>query len=139
MSEQPQGYTNLGTLLTIAGGLSFISAILSGFNRRMTVASNLLIFAGVALVLGTQKFIQFLTNPRRISGTLVFLLGFVLILFNRRFFAAICELIGIFILFGGFVPKMMNILQRVPYIGQYFRFALPSFFYRNVDQEELPL
>jgi hypothetical protein len=139
MSGNEEGYRNLGTLLTIAGGLSFFSAILSGFNRRMTVASNLLIFAGVALVLGPQKFIQFLSNSKRIAGTLTFILGFVLVVFNRRFFGAICELIGIFILFGGFVPRILNVLQRMPYIGKYFRFALPSFFYRNVDEEELPL
>jgi hypothetical protein len=133
-------FKNLGTLLTVAGGLSFLSAIFSGFNRRITIAANLLFFAGVYLVLGAVKFAKFLSQPHRITGSVVFLFGFLLILTNRlifRFIGGLLELFGILLLFGGFLPRLMNILQKVPYIGQYFRFALPRWLYPK--SEELPL
>jgi hypothetical protein len=131
---------SLGTLLTVAGVLSFLSAIFSLFNRRMTIAGNLLIFAGVYLVLGTVKFAKFLSQPHRVVGSVVFLLGFALILTNRlpmRVIGGILELGGILSLFGGFIPKLMNTLQKIPYVGQYFRFALPAWLYPRT--EELPL
>jgi hypothetical protein len=133
-----ESYRSIGTLLTVAGGLSFISALFSGFDRRMTIASNLLIFIGVYLVLGAEKFIRFLSSPRRAIGTAVFVIGFVLICFKKGFWGGLFEIGGICTLFGGFLPKLMNILQKVPYIGKYFRFALPRFLYQD-HSEELPL
>jgi hypothetical protein len=133
-------FKNLGTLLTVAGGLSFLSAAFSGFNRRMTIAGNLMIFAGVYLVLGAVKFAKFLSQPHRIAGSVVFALGFVLILTNKlafRLTGGLLELTRLMSLFGGFLPRLMNTLQKVPYIGQYFRFALPRWLYPK--SERLPL
>ena len=140
MADTENSYRNLGTLLTVAGGMSFLSSMLSGFNRRMTIASNLLLFAGVYLILGTRRFIRFMTEQKRLPGAALYGLGFLLVLFKRNVLGGLLELIGTFALFGGFLPRFMNMMQKVPYIGKYFRFALPSFIYRQSEQEtELPL
>lgn len=140
MSDTDNSYRNLGTLLTVAGGLSFISALLSGFNKRMTIASNLLLFTGVYLILGTRRFVRFITDQKRIVGAGIYGFGFLLVLIGRTGWGGLLELIGTFGLFGGFLPRFMNMMQKVPYIGKYFRFALPSFIYRQSEQEtELPL
>lgn len=136
MSEQ--NYKSLGTLLSVVGALSFISGILSGFNKRMLIVSNLLILIGVFLVLGLEKFKAFLMNKKRLPGSVIYALGLILLIANRNIIGGFLELIGFLSLFGGFLPKFMNMLQKLPYIGQYFRFALPSFFYSN-SNEELPL
>jgi hypothetical protein len=132
-----ENYRNLGTLLTVAGGLSFVSAIFSGFSRRMTIAANLLFFSGVLLVLGIRKFAKFLSQPKRILGSIIFLVGFLCVLGGRNWTGGLMEIIGVLTIFGGFVPRLMNTLQKVPYIGKYFRFALPTRLYPT--PEELPL
>ena len=133
-------YANLGTLLTVAGGLSFLSSMLAGFNRRMTIASDLLLIAGVYLILGTRRFVAFVTDQKRIIGSILYVLGLFLVLIGRSGWGGLLELIGMFGLFGGFLPRFMNIMQKVPYIGKYFRFALPSFIYKQAQREtELPL
>lgn len=130
-------YKSLGTLLTVAGGLSFISSIFSGFNRRMTIVSNVLFFLGVFLVLGIKKFISFITNKKRMLGTIIYSIGFLLILFGRNGWGGFLQIFGLLAMFGGFIPKLLNKMQKLPYIGKYFRFALPSFLY-DISNEELP-
>lgn len=136
MDEGEENYKNLGTLLSIAGTLSFVSSVLSGCNRRMLLASNFLIFVGVFLILGTQKFIKFFSSKKRIPGTILTVFGLLLIIIKKNVWGGLIQIVGVLILFGGFLPKLMNILQKIPYIGKYFRFALPSFFYQT--NEELP-
>ncbi|OHT08121.1 Protein transport protein got1 like protein [Tritrichomonas foetus] len=139
MSGKPEeNFKGLGTLLSVVGALSFISGILSGFNRRMMIVSNLLLIAGVLLVLGLEKFQAFMTNKKRLPGAIIYSVGLILLLANRNVAGGFLELIGFLALFGGFLPKFMNMLQKLPYVGKYFRFALPKVFYQN-STEELPL
>lgn len=131
---------NLGTLLTVAGALSFVSAMFSGFNFRMTMASNVLFIAGVYLILGARRFVRFLSDRKRLPGAVLYIIGVVLIIIGRSGWGGLIELVGMFAMFGGFLPRLMNILQKLPYIGKYFRFALPSFIHNQAPTEtELPL
>lgn len=141
MSESETNYANMGTLLTVAGALSFISAIFSGFDRRMTVAANVLFMVGVYLVLGSRRFIKFITEKKRMTGSILYGLGFLLVIFKKNVLGGLIELIAIFTLFGGFIPRLLNMAQKLPYVGKYFRFALPNFIYKHSEtfDPELPL
>lgn len=107
----------------------------------MTVAANVLFMVGVFLVLGSRRFIKFITDKKRMIGTVLYALGFLLILFRRNVIGGLLELVAIFALFGGFIPRLLNMAQKLPYIGKYFRFALPNFIYRHSEtlEPELPL
>jgi hypothetical protein len=131
-------YGGLGTLLTIAGALSFIAALFSCFHPRMTIASNFLIFDGVYLILGPHKFRKFILTPYRAIGTAIFVIGLVLIIFRIVWWGGILELVGLFTVFGCFLPHLIRFLQTLPIIGGFFRFAIPRRFYRATD-EDLPL
>ena len=139
MSNNEQNFKSLGTLLSVAGALSFISGIFSCFNKRIMIISNILIILGVFLVLGLEKFISFITNKKRIVPAIIYLVGFILILINWRIIGGLTEIVGFLSLFGGFLPRFMNMAQKLPYVGKYFRFALPSFFYKEANDETLPL
>ena len=134
MTESEEKYRNIGTLFTIAGTMSFISAIFSKCNTKMIIISNLLFFSGVYLILGTKKFFSFITNQKRIMGIISFGFGFVFVLFGRNFLGTFLEIFSIFVLFGGFLPKVIHYMRSIPIIGKYFRFALPSWLYRNNEK-----
>ena len=136
MSDIEPKYKNAGGLLTFAGTFAFISAILHGCSRKGIIISNILIFSGVLLIL-QDKFMKFFTKKNKIVSSVVFLIGFLLVLFKRNYLGALIELIGICFMFGGFIPRLITALRKVPYIGKYFRFSLPSWMYQN--NEELPL
>lgn len=126
--------SGLGTLLTIAGFLSFISGLFTGCTRKTMIISNLLFFIGVYIILGMQKFISFVTNKKRIPGTVIFSIGLLLIIFGRNYIGTLAEIIGIFLMFNGFLPRVMTFLRRLPYVGKYFRkIHLPAWMYDNDD------
>lgn len=135
---QDENYKSLGTLLSIVGALSFVSGILSFFNRKMLIVSNILILTGVFLVLGFQKFQLFFMNKKRLPGSIIYGLGFLFLIFKFNVIGGLLELAGFLSLFGGFLPKFLNMMQKVPYIGKYFKFTLPSYFYHNSEEDILP-
>ena len=136
MSEIEPKYKNAGALLTLAGALTFLSAIIDKCSRKGIIISNILIFSGVFLIL-EEKFIKFFTKKNKVVASVIFLIGFLLVIINHNIIGALLELIGIGLMFGGFFPRLITTLRKVPYVGKYFRFSLPSWMYQN--NEELPL
>ena len=136
MSEIEPKYKNAGTLLTFAGAFAFISAVFDRCSRKGIIISNILIFSGIFLIL-QEKFLKFFTNKNKLAASAVFLFGFLLVIIKHNVIGALIELIGIGLMFGGFFPRLITALRKLPYIGKYFRFSLPSWMYKN--NEELPL
>ena len=137
MQDNETRFKNMGTLFTIAGGMSFLSSIFSGFKTRTLIVSDLLFFVGVFLILGPTKFLQFVISKKRMYGSITIFIGIVLVLFKRNVFGGIIQLLGIFLMFGGFLPKLITVLRNTPVIGKYFRFALPSWLYRNNEDLQI--
>jgi hypothetical protein len=136
MIEVETKYKNMGALFAFAGGISFISGVLSGCKKTPIIVSNVLVVIGMVLVL-RENFLKFVLKKNKIPGCVVFSIGFVLILANRNVLGTLIEIVGTGILFRGFIPRFITTLRKVPYVGQYFRFSIPSWMYQN--NEELPL
>ena len=136
MSDIETKYKNMGALFAFAGGVSFISGVFGGCKKTPIIVSNVLVIVGMILVL-RENFIKFITKKNKMPGCIVFAVGLVLILINHNIFGTLIELVGAGLLFGGFIPRLITALRKIPYIGKYFRFSLPSWMYQN--NEELPL
>ena len=124
MAENAQRFKSIGTLLTVAGTISYVSAIFGG-GRKKLIASNVLLFAGIILILGTKRFLMFLTHKKRIPGSIATVIGFVIILFNHPVYGGFIEFVGLMLMFNGFLPRILRVLQKLPYVGRLFNFKLP--------------
>lgn len=92
----------------------FILGIFTLGKRQFLVTSNLLIILAVNLIFGIKEFIRFIFQRTRIVGTLAFFLGITLIFARLPIPGVICELVGAYWLFGGFLQLFWSLLLKIP-------------------------
>lgn len=134
-----EDYKSLGTVFTIAGFLAFVGGILGGCQRKTMLIADILIFLGVYLVLGYEKFVSFVTNKKRFTGSAVTLFSFFLILIGNNVIGSLFQLLGIYSMFGGFVPSLLKRLRESPYVGSYIETYVPVWVFQYGDEEKLPV
>ena len=134
-----EDYKSFGTVLTIAGFLAFVGGFLGGCQRKTMLLADILIFLGVYLVLGYDKFVSFVTNKKRVVGSIVSSFGFILILIGNNIIGSLFQLLGIFSMFGGFVPSLLKSLRTSPYIGTYIETYVPVWVFQYGDEGQLPI
>jgi hypothetical protein len=78
------------------------------------------------------------TKNRHIPATVLFVIGFVLIAASFGGIGYLCDLIAEFLMFGWFLPVVVNRLRKLPYVGQYLRVSLPRFVSKMRGEEPLP-
>lgn len=86
----------------------------------MLVTANILLLLGLLLALGFRQFFGYLFSRERFKGTVAFLAGAVLIVVKLGLPGLICQLVGLYWLFGGFIPIIFSLLSRIPVIGRLF-------------------
>ena len=84
---------------------------------RILVSSNIQIFLGLLLSNGFQQFFKYLFKFERLKGTILFIIGLALVIMKITLPGVICELVGGYWLFGGFIPLVLSFLSKVPIIS----------------------
>jgi hypothetical protein len=120
-----QNHQWTGAIMTGLGFLFMLVSMLLFFDRGLLVIANILILAGVTLILGVKHTLMFF-NPfgknrayEKMLGIILFFLGFLMLLFKRGWVvvAFVLELIGLFQMFGSFLPQVLNGLRMLPVVG----------------------
>jgi hypothetical protein len=137
MSDSDGSGRQLGSLLTGIGSTVYLCSVFARFSRGVLATANILFFLGIFLILGAERSQRLLLRKAHAPATALFALGFVFILADRGRLGFLCDLIAAFLMFGGFLPVVVNRLRKLPYIGPYLRIALPGFLY-GIGEESLP-
>jgi maltodextrin utilization protein YvdJ len=110
----------IGRGLTAFGAAFFVLGIFIFINRKLLVTADILILLGLVLALGFRQFFGYLFSRERLKGTTAFLAGAALIVLRLGLPGVICEIVGLYWLFGGFIPIIFSLLSRIPIIGWFF-------------------
>ncbi|KAK2781442.1 Golgi Transport [Onygenales sp. PD_12] len=85
---------------------------------------NILFLIGLPLILGPSKTLSFFARRQKLTGTITFALGILLILFRWPLIGFVVELYGVFVLFGDFLVTLSAFVAGVPVIGPPLKRAL---------------
>jgi hypothetical protein len=107
----------IGCGVTASGALFFLIALLRLFNRRFLITGDVLLLIGICLIMHPTTFFALLIQRDKLKGTLAFTAGIILICLKLAFPGAICEVVGVYWLFGGFLPLFFSLLSKLPVIG----------------------
>lgn len=110
----------------------FFLGILMLFDRALLVMSNLLILISIVLLMGPEGVLKFIVQKDKMRGTAAFLAGIFLVLIKIPYLGIPCEIAGAYWLFGGFIPLLVSLLLKVPFLTTILPFLAKS-------KEELPL
>ena len=115
------------------GAVLFLLGILFLLDRALLTMANLLILAGIGVLMTPIGFYKFIAQRGKGQGTIAFFLGIALVLCKLPLPGIICELTGAYWLFGGFWPMLLSLITKLPKIGK----ILP--FISKLKGEDLPL
>lgn len=135
MDDREDDTRQIGALLTGIGGLCYVVSIIA-FSRTGMLVSNIAFFAGVFIILGLNRTRRLLVGEKRITASALLVGGFIAIALDRRVSGLLAQLSGAFLLFGGFLPILLNKAKRLPVVGPYVRVALPAFVYQMNSHDE---
>jgi len=111
----------MGLILSGMGILMTFIGIALFFNSTILKFGNILFISGLPLVIGTGRFITYVTNPSRLRATSTFLLGvFLVVLAGWPVIGMMVEIFGFLNLFGNLFPLLRGIFQRLPVAGDMF-------------------
>jgi hypothetical protein len=121
----------IGCGVTGFGAAFFIIAVFRLFNRRFLITADVLLLIGINLMMHPRAFFAHLIQKAKLKGTIAFAAGIVLVCLRLAFVGAICELVGVYWLFGGFLPLFFSLVSKLPIIG----FLIPS----SLKKEDLDI
>lgn len=78
---------------------------------------QILFLVGLPLILGPAKTLSFFARRQKITGTITFALGILLILFRWPLVGFCVETYGLFVLFGDFLVTLAGFVGNVPVVG----------------------
>lgn len=100
MNPPPEPRTNENR----AGALFLLLGLIFLFDRALLAMGNILFLIGITLLLGPQRTFLFFARRQKWRGSAAFWAGVLLILMRWTFVGIIVEAVGIFYLFGEYVP-----------------------------------
>jgi hypothetical protein len=86
--------------LTGFGCVFLLLGVLLLFDRVLLALGNMVLLAGLVLLIGPKKTVRFFTSKAKIRGSVCFLLGILLCLIGWPVVGMLLELFGIMNLFG---------------------------------------
>lgn len=119
----------IGVGVTGCGVLIFLIGILTLLNREFLVTADILLLIGLNMIYGIKEFIQFLFKKEKLVGTIAFILGIVIVFIKLPIPGIICQIVGAYWLFGGFLPLLLSIIGKIPIVSMF----VPSAF-KDKDQ-----
>ncbi|KAK9380914.1 Got1/Sft2-like family-domain-containing protein [Kockiozyma suomiensis] len=107
----------VGVGLIAAGSIFLILGVLTFFDSALLAFGNILLVAGLILLIGHRKAAGFFFRQQKIRGAICFIFGIFLILCRRPITGFIIEFCGIMALFGDFFSVIISFLRSLPFIG----------------------
>ena len=119
----------IGVGLVSAGVFFLFLGVVLFFDATLLALGNVLVTAGIALLIGPQKTFYFFARRQKIRGTVCFFLGMILVFLHWTLIGMFFETIGFLNLFGyvcsarsaadrsDFFPVILNFLRQVPVLG----------------------
>eukprot|EP00730_Choanoeca_flexa_P013010 TRINITY_DN4876_c0_g1_i2.p1 TRINITY_DN4876_c0_g1~~TRINITY_DN4876_c0_g1_i2.p1 ORF type:complete len:163 (+),score=8.46 TRINITY_DN4876_c0_g1_i2:121-609(+) len=109
------GLTGFGIFFLLLGMLLF-------FDSNLLAMGNILFLCGLSLIIGLANtfnfFFQF--TPSKIKGSTCFFTGILIVLWLSPFLGMLVELVGLYYLFGAFLPTIINFLRTIPGVNAIF-------------------
>ena len=127
----------LGKILSGAGCAGFVLGFIAKCHRGMLICSNVLFFVGIFLIIGFERAKKLFTRQKSVHGTVFLAIGLIFTVINHGFIGSVLQLIGAFVVFGGFVPVIMVHLRKLPIIGLLFKINFDSHGNKR-DEDVLP-
>ncbi|CAF0857450.1 unnamed protein product [Adineta ricciae] len=110
-------HLEIGLGLTIFGvGIIFLGMVFL-FDKGLLAVGNILFLAGLSLIIGFERTFRFFFQRYKLKSTALFFGGILLVLIGWPVIGMLIECYGFFLLFGGFIPIVINFLRRLPIIG----------------------
>jgi len=107
--------------LTGFGCVFLLLGVLLLFDRVLLALGNMVLLAGLVLLIGPKKTVRFFTSKAKIRGSVCFLLGILLCLIGWPVVGMLLELFGIMNLFGNLFPILLTFLRQLPLVGALLR------------------
>ncbi|KAM3136290.1 Vesicle transport protein GOT1A [Paramecium bursaria] len=109
----------IGFLLASFG--AFFLGILFVFDRSLILMGNLSFFIGLIMLIGVKSTYGFFLKQGNKKGSLVFFLGFIIIIMRFTIIGLFIQLYGLYLLFRSFLPFVYDSASKMPIIGRYLR------------------
>merc|ERR1711879_297392 len=90
------------------------------FDRALLAMGNVLFLVGTVTIIGLEKTYAFFFQRSRLSGSVCFFLGIVIVLWGWPVSGMLVEGFGFINLFGNFFPIALRFAQSLPVVGNMF-------------------
>ncbi|KAJ8601100.1 hypothetical protein CTAYLR_007821 [Chrysophaeum taylorii] len=112
-----------GLVMLAAGAVFTMLGISLFFEKNLIRLGNLLLVGGAPLVVGPSRATRYLMDPSKLRGTVVFALGFFLVLSGHPLLGIVVEVFGFFNLFGNLFPLLGAMIARLPFMSTLASFS----------------
>lgn len=112
----------IGLGLLLLGTLLFFIGVLLLLDSALLIMSNIAYLMGIVALMGLQGFLDFVLQSDKKQGSILFFVGILLVFCKSPIPGIVCEGVGAYWLFGGFLPMLRSILLNLPHVGPYFAF-----------------
>ena len=112
--------TKVGIFLCALGLFFLLLGVLFFFDAGLLAIGNVLFLAGIPLIIGFQRALDFFNPCKRKNSTrgiACFAAGVALVLYRWSVVGILVELIGFVELFGKFLPVVVATLRSLPVVG----------------------
>lgn len=94
----------IGAFLLIFAGFFTLMGILMFMDGGLFSVANLCALPGLSLLVGTQRLMSWMTQPKKLPGFAAFLGGVILVLRGWTYIGFLVEIFGFLNLFGNYYP-----------------------------------
>ena len=112
----------IGLGLLLLGTLLFFVGVLLLLDSALLIMSNIAYLMGIVALMGPKEFLDFALQSDKKQGSMLFFIGILLVFCKSPIPGIVCESVGAYWLFGGFLPLLRSILLKLPYVGPYVSF-----------------
>mmetsp|Transcript_3410 Transcript_3410/g.4485 ORF Transcript_3410/g.4485 Transcript_3410/m.4485 type:complete len:243 (-) Transcript_3410:867-1595(-) len=117
LSSIPLPDRKTGVIMCAAGAAFSMLGVSLFFEKNLIRLGNILLVFGAPIVVGPKRVSSYLMNPSKLRGSIIFGLGFFLILSGHPLLGTVVELFGFFNLFGNLFPFLGAMLSRLPILS----------------------